>query len=121
MRKKMLLWVIRLIRLFHKEDQFIPQLRSVPEGKVLPNRLYRHFGRILVSRANPQKVEMRYYYAEIDPAMSVRPKDDDWKECSEIHYNELMTRNMSRPEHRANIAHVRYMVFHVIVLFQGEP
>lgn len=61
-------------------------------GKVLPNRLYRHFGRILVSRANPQKVEMRYYYAEIDPAMSVRPKDDDWKECSEIHYNELMTR-----------------------------
>ena len=58
--------------------------------------------------------------------MSVRPKDDDWKECSEIHYNELMTRrmrlrNMSRPEHRANIAHVRYMVFHVIVLFQGEP
>ena len=92
MRKKMLLWVIRLIRLFHKEDQFIPQLRSVPEGKVLPNRLYRHFGRILVSRANPQKVEMRYYYAEIDPAMSVRPKDDDWKECSEIHYNELMTR-----------------------------
>ena len=59
---------------------------------MLPNRLYRHFGRILVSRANPQKVEMRYYYAEIDPAMSVRPKDDDWKECSEIHYNELMTR-----------------------------
>ena len=56
MRKKMLLWVIRLIRIFHKEDQFIPQLRSVPEGKVLPNRLYRHFGRILVSRANPQKV-----------------------------------------------------------------
>ena len=137
MRKKMLLWVIRLIRLFHKEDQFIPQLRSVPEGKVLPNRLYRHFGRILVSRANPQKVEMRYYYAEIDPAMSVRPKDDDWKECSEIHYNELMTRKdavtkyeqtgeytiYNNQFHRIRFALLKlfFKVFHVIVLFQGEP
>ena len=60
MKKKLLLLIIRLIRLFKSEDKFIPNLRAVPEGKVRHGRLYRYYGRILVARPWEEEVIFRY-------------------------------------------------------------
>lgn len=78
MKKKILLFIIRLVRLFKAEDKFTPNLRSVPEGQVRTGQLYRYYGRILVSRPWQESVVT---YSELD--------GDNWKPCSNIRYNEV--------------------------------
>ena len=79
MKKKLLLFIIRLVRLFKAEDTFIPNLRAVPDGKVKVGRLYRYYGRILVTRPWTGAVVT---YLELD-------EQSGWKPCSEIRYNEV--------------------------------
>lgn len=79
MKKKLLLLIIRLIRLFKSEDRFIPNLRAVPDGKVKTVCMYRYYGRILVSR--PWTGSVVTYY-ELDEKAG-------WKPCSEVRYNEV--------------------------------
>lgn len=81
MKKKLLLFIIRLVRLFKAEDTFTPNLRSVPEGQVRTGRLYRYYGRILVSRPW-QGAKVTYFEKD---------ELDNWVECSEIRYNEVLS------------------------------
>lgn len=88
MRKKLLLFIIRLIRFFKAEDTYIPNLRAVPEGQVKQDKLYRYYGRILVARKWNGKVKFWYFR-----------KDDkgDWINTTKIGYTEaLMAKG---PEH----------------------
>lgn len=76
MRKKLLLFIIRLIRFFKAEDTYIPNLRAVPEGKVRYGRFYRYYGRILVARSWDKPVTFRYKVLE----------GDTWQNCTELQY-----------------------------------
>lgn len=91
MRKKLLMLFIRLIRLFRKEDQLMPNLLSVSKGEVIPGRLYRHFGRVLVARENPEKVTMRYFYASVQ-CKNGKVQTGEWKQCDESMYNIMISR-----------------------------
>lgn len=80
MKKKLLLFIIRLIRLFKAEDTFMPNLRAVPDGKVKTGRLYRYYGRILVSRpCEGASIQ----YLEKDPT------GEGWIRCSLLRYQEV--------------------------------
>lgn len=81
MKKKLLLLLIRIIRLFKAEDKFMPNLRSVPERQVRTGQLYRYYGRILVSRPW-QGAVVRY--------QERTPDGQHWQDCSEIRYHELL-------------------------------
>ena len=78
MKKKLLLFIIRLIRLFKAEDTFMPNLRAVPEGSVKTGRLYRYYGRILVSR--PYEGAAVTYFERSDTG--------EWVQCSLLRYQE---------------------------------
>lgn len=80
MKKKLLLFIIRLIRFFKAEDTFIPNLRAVPEKQVRTGRLYRYYGRILVSRPWSGAIARHYE----------RTPGGHWVPCSEIRYQELL-------------------------------
>lgn len=56
MRKKIFLFLLRLIRLFRKEESLMPELSNIPYGSIRIGRFYTHYGRILFARPNPQKV-----------------------------------------------------------------
>lgn len=81
MKKKLLMFIIRMIRLFKAEDRFMPNLRSVPEGCVQHNRLYRYYGRILVARQWNETVSFKYTVLQ----------DGEWKECSHLHYSSVLS------------------------------
>ena len=80
MKKKFLLFIIRLIRFFKAEDVYIPNLRAIPEGAVRHNRLYRYYGRILVARKWDGNVVFRYKTLE----------PDGWKDCTKLHYQNIL-------------------------------
>jgi hypothetical protein len=76
MKKKLLLFLIRVIRFFKAEDTYLPNLRAVPEGQVRYNRMYRYFGRIVVARSWDHPVTFSY---------KVLTKDG-WQQCTQLHY-----------------------------------
>ena len=80
MKKKFLLFIIRLIRFFKAEDTYIPNLRAVPEGSVRYNRLYRYYGRILVARKCEKEVSIVYMVRE----------GDKWEECTTLRYFDVL-------------------------------
>lgn len=80
MKKKFLLFIIRLIRFFKAEDTYIPNLRAIPEGSVRYNRLYRYYGRILVARKWDQEVTFRYKVLE----------NGEWEDCTQLHYHNVL-------------------------------
>ena len=80
MKKKFLLFIIRLIRFFKAEDIYIPNLRAVAEGSVRYNRLYRYYGRILVARKWDGHVVFRYKTLD----------KDGWKDCTKLHYQHIL-------------------------------
>lgn len=67
MKRKILLFIIRIVRLLKMQDRFIPELEQVPLCKVKPHRLYQHYGRILLSRRNPRRVEIIWRDGLADP------------------------------------------------------
>lgn len=77
MKKKLLLFIIRLIRFFKAEDTYIPNLRAVPDGKVQTGKIYRYYGRILVSRKWDHTIH--FVYEEL--------KDGTWQPCSPLRYD----------------------------------
>lgn len=80
MRRKILLFIIRVIRFLGKEKQLIPELRGVE--RVVPDRFYKHYGRVLLSRANPDEVTLHYYR---------RPKgEEQWKEIRKAEYEHVL-------------------------------
>lgn len=79
MKKKILLFIIRLVRFFKAEDTFMPNLRAVPPKNVRTGRIYRYFGRILVSR--PHKGASITYFELADSG--------EWVQCSLIRYQEV--------------------------------
>lgn len=87
MKKKILKFIIRLIRFFKAEDKFIPNLRAIPEGSVQHNRLYRYYGRILVARKWNEQVVFRYKTLEAD----------GWKNATKLHYQHILEER--GPEH----------------------
>ena len=80
MKKKFLLFIIRLIRFFKAEDKFIPNLRAVPDGKVLHGRIYRYYGRLLVARKWDKEVTFRFKTLE----------RDGWKQSTKLHYQHVL-------------------------------
>lgn len=64
MKKNFILFLVRLARFFRKEDSFTPQLNAIPENRVRTNRLYAHYGRILLARENPGQVKERFYIGD---------------------------------------------------------
>lgn len=81
MRKKFLLFIIRLIRFFKAEDTYIPNLRAIPEGKVRNGRLYRYYGRILVAR--PWNKPVTFRYKALD-------ENGKWQDCTKLHYDNVL-------------------------------
>lgn len=77
MKKKLLLFIIRLIRFFKAEDTYIPNLRAVPDGKVRTGKIYRYYGRILVARKWDHRIH--FEYEELT--------DDGWQPCSGLRYD----------------------------------
>jgi len=61
MKKKLLNFIIRLIRFFKKEDTLMPELSSVDENQVKLGHLYTHYGRVVVAHPNPEQAYFRYY------------------------------------------------------------
>lgn len=89
MRKKLLLFIIRLIRFFKAEDTYMPNLRAVPDGKVQPGKIYRYYGRILVARRWDHKIT--FQYEELT--------DNGWQPCSGLRYDIVLQEK--------GLAHVR--------------
>jgi hypothetical protein len=74
MKKKFIMFVVRIIRLLGKEGQLVPELRWC--DSVLPGRVYRHFGRILLAHRNRETFSVRYFRrsslsADSDPDAAV--------------------------------------------------
>ena len=87
MKKKLLLFIIRMIRLFKAEEAFVPNLRTIPEGAVRHDRIYRYYGRILISRRWQGPV--MFHYKVLDGTQ--------WVPCTELHYRETLA--LKGPEH----------------------
>ena len=82
MKKNFILFLVRLARFFRKEDWITPQLNAVPENRVRTNRLYAHYGRIMLSRPNPEKVREHYYIG--DNEVNKRVYEDKLQEYNGI-------------------------------------
>lgn len=79
MRKKILIWAMRLIKFFRKENELTPELMSIDENKIKLGRLYMHYGRLLYARKNEEEVEIKYFV--------------DGKKCSQLRYQEGVQHN----------------------------
>jgi hypothetical protein len=96
MKTQILLFLIRLIRFLRKENQLIPELSCIPNGKVQVNRLYNHYGRILVSRPWENAKMVKHYFVsplqrtELSPStLALEDRDDvPWEEVDEFRYYE---------------------------------
>lgn len=94
MKKKLLMLLIRIARLLKMEERAIPQLNSVPQREVKPGRLYRHYGRIVFTHANPRKVKVEFvnefegriteecYYALLKKGRAVEIRKTSGQACS---------------------------------------
>lgn len=56
MKRKILLFVIRCIKMLKMQDKLIPELEQQPQCAIRPHRLYQHYGRIVLSHSNPDVV-----------------------------------------------------------------
>lgn len=56
MKRRFLFLLIRLARLLKMEDKLMPELELVPARQVRTDRVYRYYGRVVLSHSNPQKV-----------------------------------------------------------------
>lgn len=61
MKKKIILMLVRIARFFRKEELLAPELSSVAERHIRIGRIYSHYGRILLTRRNPQQVQEKFY------------------------------------------------------------
>lgn len=52
--------VMRVIRHMSWQDEAMPDLHNVPEGKVKLWHLYRYYGRVLLTRKNPDRFRLVY-------------------------------------------------------------
>jgi hypothetical protein len=86
-RLNLVLLAMRLRRFLGLEERKIPELICVPEGEVRANRLYAHFGRILVSRRWRQKSHIRYFTSTWT-ASELPPSDLDLEERTDIPWTE---------------------------------
>lgn len=56
MKRRLLFLLIRLARLLKMEDKLMPELELVPARLVRTDRVYRYYGRVVLSHSNPHKV-----------------------------------------------------------------
>lgn len=63
MKKKILLFILRVVRFLKMEDKLMPELDHVPVKQVRIGRLYQHYGRIVVARRNDRDVSARFLNA----------------------------------------------------------
>lgn len=60
MRKKILLFSLRVARFFGHPEFICPDLHTIPNGSIRTGRLYEHYGRIMYTRRNPFTVTCKY-------------------------------------------------------------
>ena len=56
MKRRLLFLLIRVARLLKMEDKLMPELELVPQRQVRTERVYRYYGRVVLSHSNPKKV-----------------------------------------------------------------
>jgi hypothetical protein len=84
MRKKIFMLLLRILRFLGKEAEYVPQLRS--QRVVRYNRLYHHFGRIVLAVKNPDPVELHYFRKKYD--------EEGWTEiCKQEYHHTLELQN----------------------------
>lgn len=88
MKRRILNFIIRLIRLFHKEESLMPELSTIPDNKVKLGHLYTHYGRIVAAYPNPEQAYFRYFVED--------------KPVTELEYNEALIKGSATRIERVN-------------------
>lgn len=60
MKKAFLILLIRLAKMLKMDEKLMPELELLPANTARTGRLYMHYGRVVLSHRNPEKVEAVY-------------------------------------------------------------
>lgn len=60
MKIKFIILFVRLLKMLKMFDKFVPMLNNMPRRGVSNTGLYQHYGRIVMAKPNPNKVDIRF-------------------------------------------------------------
>ena len=90
MKRRLLFLLIRLARLLKMEDKLMPELELVPQRQVRTERVYRYYGRVVLSHSNPQKVHAVFRNQHGDKGTPCSIDDNvSGKACSRCDFDRL--------------------------------
>lgn len=101
MKRRILMLLIRLARLLKMEEKLMPELKTVPDRQVRVGKIYRHYGRVVISHANPSQVDVKFangygsriredeYYRLLDADKPCSVVSASGTACSQCDFNRL--------------------------------